>query len=87
MMIIMRTDASQEEIALVVQRVECNGLRAHISTGAERTVIGAIGDGRPVYKDQFTLLAGVDRVLPISRPYKLVYSYDRIPPPLGIHLT
>jgi 3-deoxy-7-phosphoheptulonate synthase len=71
MMIIMRSDATQKQIAQVVERVEANGLRAHISTGAERTVIGAIGDGRPVVRDQFTLLDGVDRVVPISRPYKL----------------
>jgi len=71
MMIIMRADATSKEITLVVERVELNGLRAHISTGDERTVIGAIGDGRPVYQDQFLHLPGVDRVLPISRPYKL----------------
>jgi len=71
MMIIMRCGASDGEIAAVVERVEANGLHAHISTGEERTVIGAIGDGRPVYKDQFILMSGVDRVVPISRPYKL----------------
>ena len=71
MMIIMRTDASQEEITAVVERVKTIGLRAHLSTGAERTVIGAIGDGRPVQVDQFMYLPGVDRVVPISRPYKL----------------
>lgn len=71
MMIIMRTDASPDQIAHVVERVEMNGLRAHLSAGAERTVIGAIGDGRPVMKDQFMHLPGVDRVVPISRPYKL----------------
>jgi 3-deoxy-7-phosphoheptulonate synthase len=71
MMIIMRADATQNEIAQIVERVELNGLRAHISTGEERTVIGAIGDGRPVHKDQFMHLPGVDRVVPISRPYKL----------------
>ena len=71
MMIIMRTDATQKQIACVVERVESHGLRAHISTGAERTVIGAIGDGRPVLRDQFVVLDGVDRVVPISRPYKL----------------
>lgn len=71
MMIIMRTTASQDEIALVIARVEQNGLRAHVSTGEERTVIGAIGDGRPIFKDQFLHLPGVDRVLPITRPYKL----------------
>lgn len=71
MMIIMRTDATQEQIAAVVERVEVNGLRAHLSSGTERTVIGAIGDGRPVIQDQFLQLPGVDRVVPISRPYKL----------------
>jgi len=71
MMIIMRSNATPDEIAAVVQRVEQNGLRAHISTGAERTVIGAIGDIRQVDRDQFTLMAGVDSVLRISRPFKL----------------
>jgi 3-deoxy-7-phosphoheptulonate synthase len=71
MMIIMRTDATEAQISLVVDRVEKNGLQAHLSTGAERTVIGAIGDGRPVQMDQFMFLPGVDRVVPISRPYKL----------------
>lgn len=71
MMIIMRADASKAEIDAVIDRVKANGLSAHISVGEERTVIGAIGDGRVVYRDQFMLLAGVDRVLPISRPYKL----------------
>jgi 3-deoxy-7-phosphoheptulonate synthase len=71
MMIIMRADATNTDIKVVVERVESFGLRAHISTGDERTVIGAIGDGRPVHKDQFFHLPGVDRVLPISRPYKL----------------
>jgi 3-deoxy-7-phosphoheptulonate synthase len=71
MMIIMRTDATHEQIALVVERIEGNGLQAHLSHGTERTVIGAVGDGRPVIKDQFLHLPGVDRIVPISRPYKL----------------
>ncbi|MEJ2710251.1 MAG: 3-deoxy-7-phosphoheptulonate synthase [Anaerolineales bacterium] len=71
MMIIMRTDATHEQIALVVERIEGNGLQAHLSHGSERTVIGAVGDGRPVIKDQFLHLPGVDRIVPISRPYKL----------------
>jgi 3-deoxy-7-phosphoheptulonate synthase len=78
MMIIMRAEATQAQIATVVARVEDQGLRAHISQGAERTVIGAIGDGRPVNRDQFVLMPGVDRVVPISRPYKLA-SREFIP--------
>jgi 3-deoxy-7-phosphoheptulonate synthase len=67
----MRTDAKKDDIDLVVKRIEMHGLRAHLSQGDERTVIGAIGDGRPVNQEHFVYLPGVDRVLPISRPYKL----------------
>jgi 3-deoxy-7-phosphoheptulonate synthase len=78
MMIIMRTEATPEQIAAVVSKVEHQGLRAHISHGDERTVIGAIGDGRPINQDQFILMPGVNRVVPISRPYKLA-SREFIP--------
>jgi 3-deoxy-7-phosphoheptulonate synthase len=71
MLIIMQNNATQEQIDQVVTRVETNGLKAHLSRGDERVIIGAIGDGRPVDKDLFMLLPGVDRVMPISRPYKL----------------
>ena len=71
MMIIMRTDATKDQVSSVVNRVENLGLTAHISSGEERTVIGAVGESRPVYMDQFLHLPGVDRVVPISRPYKL----------------
>lgn len=71
MMIIMRTDATQAQVSDVVERVESFGLTAHISTGEERTVIGAVGESRPIFQDQFLHLPGVDRVVPISRPYKV----------------
>jgi len=71
MMIIMRTDASKKEIDAVIERVKSSGMQAHVSVGEERTIIGAIGDGRHIYQDQFMLLSGVDRVMPITRPYKL----------------
>lgn len=78
MMIIMRTDATPANIALVVERVEGIGMKAHLSSGTERTVIGAIGDGRPLQLDQFLYLPGVDRVVPISRPYKLASREFRV---------
>ncbi len=71
MMIIMKAGTNPENITRVVERVRSFGLQAHLSEGKERTIIGAIGDGRPVQKDLFMHLPGVDRVLPISRPYKL----------------
>lgn len=70
-MIIMRADATQQEIAHVIDRVETHGLRVHLSKGEERVIIGAIGNGRTVERDIFAILPGVDRVVPISRPYKV----------------
>jgi len=78
MLIIMQTEATQGEISVVVERVERNGLKAHLSQGEERTVIGVVGDGRTIYQDQFLHLPGVDRVIPISRPYKIA-SREFIP--------
>jgi 3-deoxy-7-phosphoheptulonate synthase len=78
MMIIMRTDATKVEISSVVERVERHGLHAHLSTGEERTVIGIVGDSRLIIQEQFVHLPGVDRIIPISRPYKLA-SREFIP--------
>ena len=85
MMIIMRANATQKEIAAVIDTLQVNGLRAHLSQGEERTVIGAIGDGRPVNTAPFAYLPGVDRVVPISRPYKLA-SREFIPGHSGFTL-
>ncbi len=71
MLIIMRSGASQAEIQKVITRIEAQGLNAHLSQGEERTIIGAVGDGRIVNRDSFVLMDGVDRVVPISRPFKL----------------
>ncbi len=70
-MIIMRLGATQEEVKNVVARVESFNLDAHLSGGTERTVIGVVGDGRPVEKASFIRMPGVDNILPISKPYKL----------------
>lgn len=71
MMIIMKAGTEKENVRRVVARVSALGLQAHLSEGDERTIIGAIGDGRPIQKDLFMHLPGVDRVMPISRPFKL----------------
>lgn len=70
-MVIMRANASEAEVANVVAYVEKNGLNAHLSRGAERTVIGVVGDIRRVSKETFELMDGVDSVMRISRPYKI----------------
>ena len=78
MMIIMRVEATDDEIKTVVQKVKGNGFEAHLSKGEVRTVIGVVGDNPIVRQDQFFWLPGVDRIVPISRPYKLA-SREFIP--------
>jgi 3-deoxy-7-phosphoheptulonate synthase len=78
MMIIMNVEATQEQIDLVVSRIEANGFKAHLSQGEERTVIGVVGNNPISTREQFIFLPGVDRIVPISRPYKIA-SREFIP--------
>jgi 3-deoxy-7-phosphoheptulonate synthase len=74
MMIVMRETASEEEVAAVVAKIERAGARAHRSSGARVTVIGAIGDVEQDANIESLGLEGqpgVDRVVPILKPYKL----------------
>jgi 3-deoxy-7-phosphoheptulonate synthase len=71
MMIVMKPGATEEEIQHVVERVEGVGARAHLSRGEEVTVIGAVGDREHVMRLGLEGSAGVDRVVPILKPYKL----------------
>lgn len=71
MIIVMKMDASREEIHNIVQRVESLGFQTHLSEGEERTIIGVIGDERPVDKDSLERMRGVERIVPILRPFKL----------------
>ena len=71
MMIIMKTEATEVELAGAITMVEEHGLHAHIVHGAERNVIGVVGDIRRIDREVVALLPGVDHVMSISRPYKL----------------
>jgi 3-deoxy-7-phosphoheptulonate synthase len=74
MMIVMKETATEDEVDAVVAKIERAGARAHRSSGARVTVIGAIGD---VEQDANVASLGlegqpgVDRVVPILKPYKL----------------
>lgn len=78
-MIIMKADATKEEIEQVVKEVNKYGLRADVSQGKYRTVIGLIGDERKIPFDHFTTLPGVKEATMIEIPYKLVSrEYSKI---------
>jgi len=71
MIVVMAADSSLEDLDLVQGRIEARGLRAQISQGVERIVIGVLGSLPPDLKDEMELLPGVREVLVISKPYKL----------------
>jgi len=71
MIIVMRMGATQQEIESVIARVRELGFRTHLSQGEERTIIGVIGDERPIDKDSLARMQGVERIVPILRPFKL----------------
>ena len=72
MIIVMGKDVTDEQIGAVVKRLETAGLQANISRGIERTVIGAIGDERPLTEEMFTPLPGVESAMHIAKQYKIV---------------
>jgi 3-deoxy-7-phosphoheptulonate synthase len=77
MMIVMKQDATEDQIQAVVERVEGAGARAHRIDGEELTVIGALGDREHVQGLELEGSPGVDKLVPIQKPYKLASSQMR----------
>ncbi len=77
MMIVMKQTATDEEVEAVITRIEGVGARAHPSRGDEVTVIGAIGDLEHIARLDLEGSPGVDRVVPILKPYKLASAQLR----------
>ena len=73
-MVVMTPAASDADVAAVVKRLEAAGVHAKVMPGELTTAIGAIGDPEGVRALAIDGMAGVDRVVPISRPYKLASS-------------
>ncbi|MGA9285687.1 MAG: 3-deoxy-7-phosphoheptulonate synthase [Solirubrobacteraceae bacterium] len=80
MMIVMKEAATEEEIGAVIEKIEGAGALAHPIKGARLTVIGAIGDVEQDVNIEGLGLEGqpgVDRVMPILKPYKLASAQIR----------
>jgi 3-deoxy-7-phosphoheptulonate synthase len=72
MLIVMKMDATAEQVESVVKRVEDRGLKANPIPGAQRTAIGITGNLGVVEPTHFESLPGVLEVISVSHPYKLV---------------
>lgn len=71
MIIILKESATDAQIDHVVERVEKLGLKAHLSRGTYRTVIGVIGDEEKLQAGSPEAIPGVDKVVPVMPAYKL----------------
>src|SRR4051812_44990352 len=71
MIVVMRMGAAQEQVDGVLARIRKLGYEPHLSSGEERVVIGIVGNDRPLDRESFLSLKGVDHVVPILAPYKL----------------
>jgi len=72
MLVVMRDHASQAEIDHVVDLLHEAGAEAHLSQGEVKTVIGVIGDREIIYNLELEGLSGVQEVVRVLKPYKLV---------------
>ncbi|HUK57220.1 MAG TPA: 3-deoxy-7-phosphoheptulonate synthase [Nitrospiria bacterium] len=74
MLIVMRHDATSEQIDAVAEKIKELGFKPHAIPGSERTAIGITGNRGPVDADLFEILPGVAQAIPVSQPFKLVSS-------------
>lgn len=72
MIIVMKPDATKENIQKVEDRLHQVGLKAHLSTGEDCTIIGVIGDRKKIANLEVSMLEGVEKTVRITEKYKLV---------------
>jgi len=72
MIIVLRPDATKKQIGHLIEKVKKLGLKPMVSKGIERTIIGVIGEEDVLRVQPLEAFPGVEKVMPILKPYKLV---------------
>lgn len=72
MIVVFKKEATQQEIDHLIERVEKLGLKAMVSRGTERTIVGVIGAEDIIRIQPLEVFPGVEKVMPVLAPYKLV---------------
>src|SRR5690349_16485864 len=72
MLVVMKAQATEEQVRAVCERVESLGFRAHAIPGAQRTAIGVTGNKGAMEPGTLEEMSGVQEVIQVSKPYKLV---------------
>ncbi len=71
MIIVLKPHSTPEQVKHVLARIEELGLTHHLSQGVARTIIGVIGDEEKLSAEPLQAIAGVEKVVPILKPFKL----------------
>ena len=72
MIIVLKPSVTEEQKGNILERLRGYGFKTHLSEGVERTIIGAIGDERMLIERPLSSLEGVEEVVQILKPYKVV---------------
>jgi 3-deoxy-7-phosphoheptulonate synthase len=72
MLVVMKNDATEEQVCSVIKEIEGMGYRGIPMPGAQRTVICIIGNKGPVNDSRLLTLDGIKETIPVTKPYKLV---------------
>jgi 3-deoxy-7-phosphoheptulonate synthase len=72
MIIVTKPEATEDQIGHIADRISEWGLKTEISRGAMRTVIGVIGSEDLIREKPIAAMPGVESVMPVLKPYKLV---------------
>ena len=72
MIVVMDLRATEEQVEAVDNRLEELGFKTHLIRGVERLVIGAIGDRKQILNSGIEIMPGVEKLVPIMKPFKLV---------------
>ncbi len=70
MIVILKQEATRAQTDNIIARIEGMGCGVEVSQGQERTVIGIIGNGRRLDREQIEGMAGVERTVLVVRPFK-----------------
>jgi 3-deoxy-7-phosphoheptulonate synthase len=72
MIVNMSEKATEQEIAHIIERIREAGYQPHVTRGVERTIVAAVGNGRRHEIEALQVAPGVENVVPIAQPFKLV---------------
>src|SRR5271157_4313547 len=72
MIVNMSEKATEQEISHIIERIREAGYQPHVTRGVERTIVAAVGNGRRHEIEALQVAPGVDNVVPIAQPFKLV---------------